>query len=107
MSKGKTIQSLLTMHHNIVRDWLSKHDIPFCEYETHWWRRGQKHYNKSKHRMDTIQADIECLISSYIDLPDGRCVRISNHEKRGGVPASYIEVIYDWQQGKITKEGKL
>ena len=101
MSKRRTIEPLLTMHHNIVKDWLRKHDFPFCVYETHWWRKGQKHYNPITKKMDTIQTDMDCLISSYIDLPDGRCVRISNHKKQNGVPDSYIEVIYDWQTGKI------
>ena len=101
MSKHNTIQPLLTMHHNIVRDLLRELDIPFAQYETHWWRKGQKHYDSYRHRMSVIDTDIDCLISSYIDFPSGRCIRISNHEKKNQLADSYIDIIYDWQTGKI------
>lgn len=100
----KTIAQLLTMHHHIVRDLLRDIDIPFARYETHWWKRGQRHFDSYRRRMSVIETELDCLISSYVDLPDGRCIRISNHTKKNGLGDSYIDIVYDWQTGEIQQK---
>jgi hypothetical protein len=96
----RRVQGFIDAHDNIVRDILDKIDMPFARVETFWFRKGEKRKGKNLY----IDCDQDILISSYIDTGDGRQIRISNHEKKNGLPNGYIEYIYDWQTYKIIKK---
>ena len=100
-SKGRKLeqQAYIKMHDNIVRDILDKTDIPFADIETTWFRKGQTH--KYKGKILKIECEQPILISSYIDSGDGRHIRISNHEKKNGLPPQMINIVYNWQTGKV------
>ena len=87
------------MHDSVVKDVLDKTDTPFATVHTNWFRRGQKHRYKGKDLK--IECEQPLLISSYVEVGDGRLLRISNHPKQNGVPRGIIDCVYDWQTGKI------
>lgn len=89
----------IKMHDSVVRDVLDKTDIPFANVETTYFRKGQQHRYRGK--MLKIECEQPILISSYIDSGDGRHIRISNHEKKNGLPPQMINLVYDWRTGKI------
>lgn len=93
------VQKYLDMHDSIVNDVLNKTDIPFARVETHWFRKGQEH--KYKGKMLKIECEEPILISSYIEIGDGRTLRISNHKKKQGVPKEIVDCVYNWETGKI------
>lgn len=66
--------------------------LPWAEYETHWFRRGQKHWYKKKEMK--IETDKLILISSYLEI-DGITIRISNHEKKQGYAPGTRNYVYD------------
>lgn len=100
----RRVQGFLDKHDSIVRDILDKADLPFARVETFWFRKGEKH--KCNGKMMTIECDQDILISSYIDVGDGRQIRVSNHEKKNGLSDGYLEFIYDWKTYKIIKKPK-
>jgi hypothetical protein len=99
---AKSIQCYIDMHDKIVKDILDKTDIPFIRVETFWFRKNQKHKYKGKDLI--IDCDQDLLISSYIDLGGGKEIRISNHEKKNGVPKGMVEHIYNWENGKKIRD---
>lgn len=95
-------QAYIRMHDSVVQDVLDKTDIPFANVETTWFRKGQQHRYKGK--MLKIECEQCILISSYIDSGDGRYIRISNHEKKNGLPNGMINIVYDWKTGKTNNK---
>ena len=93
------IQKYLSMHDSVVKEVLDKTDIPFARVETTWFKKGQQHRYKGK--MLKIECEEPILISSYIDMGDGRTLRISNHEKKQGIPPKMLNCVYEWQTGKL------
>lgn len=89
------------MHYAIVHNVLDKTDIPFCEVETHKWKKGTKHRYKGK--VYVVDYEQIILISSYIKYKD-KTIRISNHRRKNGVPDDIIDIVYDWQTGKINNK---
>ena len=94
----RRVSGYIQMHDGIVKEILDQTDIPFTRVETFWFRKNEKHKYKGKDLI--IDCDQDILISSYIDLGGGKEIRISNHEKKNGVPRGMMEYIYDWETGK-------
>lgn len=93
--KQKT--ALLKMHRHIVYDVLNRMEIPFAEYTTHYFKKGDTNIVNGKKRKVEC-GDDEMFISSYVDV-GGQQIRISNH-KKGRYEFPGIEVIYDKDTGK-------
>ncbi|MBO4726088.1 MAG: hypothetical protein J5598_00615 [Clostridia bacterium] len=99
--KKKDVAYWKSFHKRMVEKILDKCEkLPWAEYETHWFKRGQKHWYKNKER--TIITDKPILISSYLEV-DGITIRISNHEKKSGYAPGTRNYVYD-EVGQFTSK---
>ena len=98
MARKKGTAYWLKFHDDMVRQILdTKEHLPWAQYETHWFTRGQKHYYRNKAMR--IETDKPILVSSYLEV-DGITVRIINHEKKNGYAPGTRVYIYD-EMGKF------